>query len=142
MSFNIAKTQCLAIGSRKRLKDISDGRVAQSALVVNDENASTVENIKYLGVIVDAQLSWEEQLSAITKGVSRRIRMLHFSKSYQPIATVQNHTLDMIAPYGELRVSILSINCRSSKAERQQLSQTVPMMPSLFPSSGNLVGSR
>ena len=33
LSLNIAKTQCLTIGSRKRLKDISDGSVAQPALL-------------------------------------------------------------------------------------------------------------
>ena len=31
------------------------------------------------------------------------------------------------------RVEMLSINCESSKTERQELSRTVPMMPLLFP---------
>ena len=53
LSLNVAKTLCLVISSRKRLKDISDGTVAQPALVVSDENISIVENIKYFGVMVD-----------------------------------------------------------------------------------------
>ena len=57
LSLNVAKTQCLAIGSRRQLKNVSDGKIAQPALVVSDENISNEENIKYLGVIVDKHLS-------------------------------------------------------------------------------------
>ena len=39
----------LVVGSRKRLKDISDDRVAKPSFVVGEENVSIVENIKYLG---------------------------------------------------------------------------------------------
>ena len=53
MFISVFKTQCLVISNRKRLKDISDGRVAQPAFVVSDENISIVENSKYLGVMAD-----------------------------------------------------------------------------------------
>ena len=48
-----------------------------------------VENIEYLGVIVDKHFSWDEQISAVTKKVSRGLGMLSFSKKYPPIVTVQ-----------------------------------------------------
>ena len=67
MSLDVAKTNSLVVGSRKRLKDISDDRVAKPSFVVGEENVSMVENIKYLGVIVDKNLSWDEQISAVTK---------------------------------------------------------------------------
>ena len=85
--------------SRKRLKDRSDGKIAQPAFVVSDENISIVENIKYLGVIVDKHLSWDEQLSAVTKKVSRRLGMLRFSKKYLPIAIVQNIFRSLVETY-------------------------------------------
>ena len=69
LSLNAAKTQCLVIGSRKRLKDIIHSRVAKSALVVSDENMSMVDNIKCFRVIVDRHLSRDEQLSAVTRTV-------------------------------------------------------------------------
>ena len=122
LSPNVAKTQCLVIGSRKRLKDIRDGSAAQPALAVSDENISIVENIKYLGAIVDRQLSWDEQLSAVTNKVSRGIGMLRFSKKYLPIARVQNMYRNLIEPYfrygcliSELQESMLSINCKAPK---------------------------
>ena len=57
LSLNVAKTNSLVVGSRKRLKDISDDRVAKPSFVVGEENVSMVENIKYPGVIVDKHLS-------------------------------------------------------------------------------------
>ena len=99
LSLNVAKTHSLVVGSRKRLKDISDDRVAKPSFVVGEENVSIVENIKYLGVIVDKHLSWDEQISAVTKKVSRGLGMLRFSKKYLPIATVQKMYRSLVEPY-------------------------------------------
>ena len=71
LPLNVAKTHSLVIGSRKRLGGISDAKEAKPSLVVGEENVSIVENIRYLGVIVDKYLSWDEQISAVTKKVSR-----------------------------------------------------------------------
>ena len=79
LSLNVSKTHSLVIGSRKRLKDVSDDRVAKPSFWVGEENVSTVENTKYLGVIVDKFLSWDEQISAVMKKVSRGLGMLRFS---------------------------------------------------------------
>ena len=99
LSLNVAKTNSLVVGSRKRLKDISDDRAAKPYFVVGEENVSVVENIKYLGVIVDKYLSWDEQISAVTKKVSRGLGMLRFSKKYLPIVTVQKMYRSLVEPY-------------------------------------------
>ena len=82
---NVVKTHCLAVGSRKRLKDINDDRIAKPSFAAGEENDSMIENTKYLGVIVDKHLSLDEQISAVTKKVSRGLGMLPFSKKYLPI---------------------------------------------------------
>ena len=99
MSLNFAKTHSLVVGSRKRLNDISKDRVAKPSFVVGEENVCIVENIKYLGVIVDKHLSWDEQISAVMKKVSRRLGMLRFSKKYLPIVTVQKMYRSLVEPY-------------------------------------------
>ena len=92
------KTHGLVIGSRKRLKDISDDKEAKSTLVVDEENVSITESIKY--VIVDKYLSWDdEQISAVTKKVSRGLGMLRFYKKYLPIVTVQKMYRSLVEPY-------------------------------------------
>ena len=98
------------------------------SFVVGEENVSMVENIEYLGVIVDKHLNWDELISAVTKKVSCGLGMLRFSKKYLPIVTVQkmlevwwNHTSDTAAQYGELPASMLSISCKNSRTGQQKL---------------------
>ena len=71
LSLNVAKTHSLVIGCRKRLEHTSDDKEAKPSFVMGEENVSIVESIKYLGVIADKYLSWDEQISALTKKVSR-----------------------------------------------------------------------
>ena len=81
------------------MKDVSDDRVAKPSFVVGEENVSIAENIKYLGVIVDKHLSWDEQISSVTKKVSRGLGMLRFSKKHLPIVTVQKMYRSLVEPY-------------------------------------------
>ena len=60
LSLNVAKTHSLVVGSRKRLKNISNDKVAKPSFVVGEENVCIVESMKYLGVIVDKHLSWDQ----------------------------------------------------------------------------------
>ena len=99
LSLNVAKTNSLVVGSRKRLNDISVDKVAKPSFEVGEENMSTVENIKYLGVMVDNHLSWDKQISTVTKKVSRGLGMLPFSKKYLPIITVQKMYRSFVEPY-------------------------------------------
>ena len=85
MSLNVAKTNSLVVGSRKRLTDISVDKVAKPFFEVGEENVSIVENIKYLGVMVDNHLGWDEQISEVTKNVSRGLGMLRSQKSVCPL---------------------------------------------------------
>ena len=80
LSLDVAKTHSLV--------------VAKPSFVVGEENVSMVENIKYLGVIVDKRLSWDEQTSAVTKQVSRGLGMLRL-----PIVTVRKMYRSLVEPY-------------------------------------------
>ena len=62
------------------MKTLTNSRSLLSALVVSDEIISIVENIKYLGVIADKNLGWDEQGSAVTSNISRGVGMPRFSK--------------------------------------------------------------
>ena len=58
-----------------------------------------VGNMKYLGVIVDKHLSWEEQISAVTKNVSRGLGMQLLSEKYLTNITVQEMYRRLLEPY-------------------------------------------
>ena len=79
LSLNVAKTNSLVVGSRKRLNDVSVDKVAKPSFEVGEENVSTLDNKNYL--------SWEEYILALTKKVSRGLGMLHSTKKYLHIVT-------------------------------------------------------
>ena len=66
---------------------------------MGEENVSIVENTKYLRVIVDKSLSWDEQISAVTKKISQGLGMLRFSKQHLPIVTEQKMYRSLVEPY-------------------------------------------
>ena len=60
LSLNVAKTHSFVVGSRKRLKDISDDRVAKPSFVVGECIYSRKYKIPW--VTVDKHLSWANKL--------------------------------------------------------------------------------
>ena len=60
LSLNVAKTQNLLIGGRKKLRDIENSESQKLQIVIGEEPVSTVKHIKYLGIEVDQFLSWDE----------------------------------------------------------------------------------
>ena len=76
----VAKTHSLVIGSRKRLKDINDDNAEKPSFRVGEDNVSILENIPCLGVHLDQYSSWEEQISTVTKKVSRCLGMSRLQK--------------------------------------------------------------
>ena len=58
----------------------------------NGENIERVKSFKYLGVIFDPQLMWDDQISHIASKVSQRIGVIRRIKYYLPF-----HTLTMLA---------------------------------------------
>ena len=59
---SVATTRSLVTGSRQRLKDISDDRVAKPSFVVGEENVSIVENIIII-IIVNSDVTGNHGLN-------------------------------------------------------------------------------
>ena len=59
LSLNVAKTNSIVIGSRKKVKDIQQTSAMKPSLAIRDEDISMIEHTKYLGVHVDQYLSWD-----------------------------------------------------------------------------------
>ena len=59
LSINVAKTNSLVIGSRKKLKDIQFPFTIKPSFAISGEEISIIEHNKYLGVQVDQHMNWE-----------------------------------------------------------------------------------
>ena len=55
------------IGSRKKVKDITQTSAMKPSLVIRDEDISMIEHTKYLGVHVDQFLSWDVHIAEVIK---------------------------------------------------------------------------
>ena len=89
LSLNVAKTYCILIGSKNKIKTLNQFNTTMSSIFIGDNKVSPITSIKYLGVQVAQYLNWEEHLLKITKKVSRGIGMLCLAKRYLPLETIQ-----------------------------------------------------
>ena len=77
LSLNVAKTHCILIGSRNKIRALNQSNTTTPSIYIGDDKVSPITSIKYLGVQVDQYLDWEEHFLTITKKVSRGTGMLH-----------------------------------------------------------------
>ena len=99
LSLNVAKTNSIVIGSRKKVKDILQTSAMKPSLVIRDEDISMIEHTKYLGVHVDQYLSWDIHIAEMIKKISRALGMIRHAKQYLPLCILQTMYRSMAEPY-------------------------------------------
>ena len=60
LSINVAKTQTILIGGRKKLKNIENSETQNLQIVIDQEPVSKIKQTKYLRIVVDQFLNWED----------------------------------------------------------------------------------
>ena len=79
LSLNIDKTKMMLIGTHQRLATVSNFTVQ-----ANGHNIERVNKFKYLGVVVDQNLSWKDHIEYIGKKISSRLGMLRRARKVLP----------------------------------------------------------
>lgn len=77
LKLNASKTKAVTFGSRHRVG--SDACVSAEKIVANDCIVSYMESVKYLGVIIDNVLTWEDQVTKICNQAMRTLAQLKIS---------------------------------------------------------------
>ena len=98
LSFNVAKTNSIVIGSRKKVKDIQTSAMKPS-FVIRDEDILMIEHTKYLGVHVDQYLNWDVHIAEVIEKKSRALGMIRHAKQYLPVNILQTMYRSMVEPY-------------------------------------------
>ena len=99
LSINVAKTNSLVIGSRKKLKDIQCPLTIKPSFAISGEEISIIEHTKYLGVQVDQYMNWENHINHVIKKISRALRMIRLAKNFLPLTTLQTLYKGIVEPY-------------------------------------------
>ena len=72
LSLHLGKTECILFGPRRKLKGIQDFSVT-----CNGHHIKSTNTVKYLGVIIDNNLSGDFIVDSIVKKVNNRLRFLY-----------------------------------------------------------------
>ena len=62
LSLNGLKTQALVVGSKPKIKKITEKVVAPPQFLIGDAQVENVDQTKYLGVMIDKNLNWSEHI--------------------------------------------------------------------------------
>ena len=82
LSLHLGKTECILMGTRRRLRDAGEFRVTCDGLDVKK-----VEKVRYLGVMLDQHLNGQAQASCVIKKVASRLGFLYRSSGFLDLKT-------------------------------------------------------
>ena len=126
LSLNVAKTEAMIIGSKKKLRKIDTPDAPKPQFRIGSEDVKLVSDVKYLGVQVDQELQLTNHLTTVTKKITRGIGILRYAKQYLPPATIETMYRSLAEPYFRHRCSVgvilvyqLKENCKNCKIERK-----------------------
>jgi len=100
LTVNIDKSCAILIGTNQRLQK------QNLSISVENMSLSNVDSIKYLGVTIDQNLSWNTHISAICKKVSPKIEMLRKLKCKLPRDQICIIYESIIQPHFDYCISV------------------------------------
>ena len=95
-NLNIAKTEFMLIGSRKRLRLQSNQQIQ---IQIEGKNISQVEKAKPLGVFIDDKLTWKNHVDEISKRISSGIGALKRLRPFVSLDTAKKIYDSLIQPH-------------------------------------------
>ena len=78
LTLNVKKTEYMLIGTRQKLKNI----IQDPKIGIGSNGLKRVKVTKSLGVLIDENLCWDEQVDNISKKVAKGIGILKHTKPY------------------------------------------------------------
>ena len=92
LTLNILKTEAMIVGSRPNLKRITCNASETPCFVIGDTTIDIVQSAKYLGVMVDQHLVWDEHITLLQTKISRSLSFLKYAKKFLPLKIL--HLID------------------------------------------------
>ena len=96
LSLNVVKSQAMIIGSSQKLRKMDTPMVPIPHFQVNGHDIDHVEEIKYLGLMIDDNLKWESNVIKTQKKISRAIGLLKYAKHYVQEDTLRSMYLSIV----------------------------------------------
>ena len=126
LSLNVAKTRSMLITTKRKKKYLTASNQALQPSI-REEHIEVICNSKYLGVQIDENLTWKNQIKSVTEKASRAIGFLKYAKNFLPeeivklfILVLLSLTSNTAALFGAVAIPLTSYNCRGSKTEQHE----------------------
>ena len=87
------------MGSKPKIKKIVDKTVDHPQFFIGDSQVENVDRSKYLGVIIDRSLSWEEHINILRTKASRAIGFLKYARKSLPQNTLSKMYRGIVEPH-------------------------------------------
>ena len=98
LSLNVANTRSMLITTKQKKKCLKAPNHALQPSI-REENIEVVCNTKYLGVQMDENLTWKNQIKLFTHNASRAIGFLKYAKHFLPDTVVTALNTSIIEPH-------------------------------------------
>ena len=100
LTLNISKSKFMLIGGSKKLKSLS-----KVTLNIKNKELDKVSSYKYLGVVINETLTWDNHVEYIRSKINKKLGLLKRIKSYLPLSariTFFNSFILPLFDYGDL----------------------------------------
>ena len=110
LSVNATKTNFMILGTNymTSVKAPNDFDI-----VLNDTKLERVKSTKFLGVLIDENLTWKNHIDCISKTISRNIGVMNKLKHYIPNRILHTLYCTLVLPYLNYSIIIWGDTCKS-----------------------------
>ena len=95
LTLNMTKTEFMLIGSRQKLKTLT----ASPVLSINGTLVNQVSTSQSLGVLIDANLTWDSHIEKLAKNIASGITAIKRVRQFVPPATLHLIYKALIQPH-------------------------------------------
>ena len=123
LSLNTVKTEFMIIGTSQRLNQLDQSPESTPYIIkIDGGEIRRVKSVKYLGMIADDKLTWEQHIEYISEKIVRNIGILKHIRNFMPQESLLLLYHTLVEPY--LRYcSIVWGQCSESLKDRLQTLQ-------------------
>ena len=108
LSVNATKTNYMIMGTPKMTSMID-----QTDIILDNTKLDRVTKTKFLGVIIDENLTWKIHIDGITKTISRNIGMINKLKFFVPERILRTLYCTLVLPYINYGILIWGQACKT-----------------------------
>ena len=121
MKANVSKTKTMILGTPPRISRIRDVNIIMNGIAVE-----RVNTFKYLGITIDANLQWNDQINNICRKMCNSLGIMRRIKPFVPQSSLVTIYNTMFLPHLDYGI-ILWSNCGNTNLSRIQKLQNTAM---------------